>query len=218
MYQHTVSTIVAVARSRHLYISLAVFFAGAAANIAAQTYLNSYVNSGNALPSLPDAILDNLPAVDLSLLYDIACLIPIALTAIYLVHKREVERIPFVILMVGMFYIVRGVFTVLTPIGNPHMFGGSNQLLHGFARYELGVYPSGHTGNAFMLFLLVNSPAYRKLILACIAVIIVSLLLSHAHYSIDILSAILFAYAIRAFGSKHLAMFDLSARQTIKSY
>jgi membrane-associated phospholipid phosphatase len=206
----TVNSIITVAKSRYLYAGFLTVFTGVVLNIAAQTHLNNYVNSGNTLPALPDMILDNLPVIDLSLAYDIVCLLPIALMAIYLVHKRDFGRFPFILLMVGLFYIVRGVFVVLTPLGNPHMFGGSNPLFYGFAKYELGVFPSGHTGNVFMLFLLVNDSIYKKLILACLITVIITLLLSRAHYSIDILAAIFFAYAIRAFGIKHFSMFDLS--------
>jgi membrane-associated phospholipid phosphatase len=112
--------------------------------------------------------------------------------------------------MIGIFYIVRGVFIVLTPFGNPPLFIGSDPLFNGFSKYELGVYPSGHAGNVFMLFLLVNDSLYKKLILACLFIVIISLFLSHGHYSIDIFSGIFFAYAIKAYGMKHFWMFDLS--------
>ena len=89
------------------------------------------------------------------------------------------------------------------------MFNGSDPLFHGFANYELGVYPSGHAGNLFMILLLVNNRLYKWLIGLCLIVVIVALLLAHSHYSIDILSGIFFAYAIRAFGEKHFLRFDL---------
>ena len=47
-------------------------------------------------------------------------------------------------------------------------------------------------------------------ILICIlGIVIIALFLAHCHYSIDILSGIFFAYAIKAYGEKHFAMFDL---------
>ena len=63
--------------------------------------------------------------------------------------------------MIGIFYIVRGIFIVLTPFGNPPMFNGSYPLFHGFANYELGVYPSGHAGNVFLILLLVKDNALQ---------------------------------------------------------
>jgi membrane-associated phospholipid phosphatase len=113
--------------------------------------------------------------------------------------------------MIGLFYIVRGIFIVLTPFGNPPMFNGSDPLFHGFANYELGVYPSGHAGNVFLILLLVKDRSYKWIIGICLIIVICALFLAHGHYSIDILSGIFFSYAIRAYGEKHLAMFDLGS-------
>ena len=205
----TINSIIPVLKSKYLYIGFFTLAMGIGLNYASQIYLYNYVSEGKTLPMLSDMILDNLPVIDLSLVYDIVCLIPILLIVVYLIHKKEFNRFPFVLLMVGFFYIVRGIFVVLTPLGNPPMFEGSNPLFNGFAKYELGVYPSGHTGNVFMLFLLVNDSLYKKLILCCLSIVIVALLLSHGHYSIDIFSGIFFAYAIKSFGTKHCSMFKL---------
>lgn len=206
----SVTSLIQLFRSRYFYIGFFSVLAGIALNIASQTYLHNYMSEGKTLPMLSDLILDNLPVIDLSLVYDIVCLVPIFLMFIYIVHKKEYNRVPFILLMVGIFYLVRGVFIVLTPFGNPPMFGGSDPLFNGFSKYELGVYPSGHAGNLFMLFLLVNDSVYKKIILACLIIVIIALLLSHGHYSIDIFSGIFFSYAIRSYGIKHFRMFDLS--------
>jgi hypothetical protein len=205
-----ITSLIQLFRSKYLYIGFFSVLAGMALNIASQTYLHNYMSEGKTLPMLSDLILDNLPVMDLSLVYDIICLIPILLMFVYIVHKKEYNRVPFILLMIGIFYLVRGVFIVLTPFGNPPMFGGSDPLFNGFSKYELGVYPSGHAGNVFMLFLLVNDSIYKKIILTCLTIVIIALLLSHGHYSIDIFSGIFFAYAIKAYGMKHFYMFDLS--------
>ena len=158
---------------------------------------------------LSDLILDKLPVIDVSLIYDIVSLIPIILAIIYIIHKKDFNRIPFFLLMIGFFYIIRGIFIVLTPFGNPPMFNGSDPLFHGFSNYELGVYPSGHAGNVFLLLLLVKDRAYKWIIGICLIIVIMALFLAHGHYSIDILSGLFFSYAIRTFGERHLGMFDL---------
>jgi hypothetical protein len=196
-------------KSRYLYIGILSVIAGAGLNFASETYLHNYMSEGKTLPMLSDLILDNLPFFDVSLIYDIFCLIPIFLILIYFVHKKDYNRIPFFLLMCGLFYIVRGIFIVLTPFGNPPMFNGSDPLFNGFSKYELGVYPSGHAGNVFLLFLLVKNWSYKWLIFFCLIVVIIALFLARGHYSIDILSGLFFAYAIQSFGEKHLAMFDL---------
>jgi hypothetical protein len=203
------NSLIQVFKNRYLYIGLLSVLAGIGLNYASQAYLHNYMSEGKTLPMLSDLILDNLPVIDLSLIYDIFILISVFLILIYIVHKKDYNRIPFFLLLVGIFYIVRGVFIVLTPFGNPPMFNGSDPLFHGFANYELGVYPSGHAGLLFLLLILVKDKIYKWLILFCLVTVIIALFLTHCHYSIDILSGIFFAYAIRAYGEKHFAMFDL---------
>jgi hypothetical protein len=201
--------ILPVVKSRYLYLGLLSVIAGAGLNFASEAYLHNYMSEGKSLPMLSDLILDNLPFYNVALIYDIFCLVPILLVFIYFVHKKDYNRIPMFLLMSGIFYIVRAVFIVLTPFGNPPMFNGSDSLFHGFSYFELGVYPSGHTGNVFLMFLLVKDRTYKWLILACLIIVITSLFLARGHYSIDILSGLFFSYAIREFGEKHLSMFDL---------
>jgi hypothetical protein len=206
-------SLIPVFKSKYFYIGLLSVFTGIGLNIASQTYLHNYLSEGKTLPMLSDLILDNLPVIDVSLIYDIIALVPIILAIIYIPHKKDYNRVPFFLLMVGLFYIVRGIFIVLTPFGNPPLFNGSDPLFNGFSKYELGVYPSGHAGNVFLLLLLVKDRVYKWIIGICLIIVILALFLAHGHYSIDIFSGLFFAYAIRDFGEKHFAMFDLGARK-----
>ena len=204
--------LIPVFKDKHVYYSLFFIFAGIGLNNASQAYLHDYISQGKTLPILSDMILDKLPMIDVTLIYDIFAIIPIILAVVYIIHRKDYKRVPFIFLMVGIFYIVRGIFIVLTPFGNPPMFNGSYPLFHGFANYELGVYPSGHAGNVFLILLLVNDNMYKKLIGICLVVVIIALFLAHSHYSIDILSGLFFAYAIRCYGLKHFSKFDLGNR------
>ena len=209
-------SIVPVIKSKYFYYGILSVIAGAGLNYASEAYLHNYMSEGKTLPMLSDLILDHLPFYNISLIYDIFCLVPILLALIYFVHKKDYNRIPLFLLMTGIFYIVRGIFIVLTPFGNPPMFNGSDPLFHGFSNYELGVYPSGHTGNIFLLFLLVKDKGYKWLIFICLVVVIVALFLARGHYSIDILSGLFFSYAIREFGEKHFVMFDLGNKKELQ--
>ncbi len=204
-------SLIPIFKSGYFYIGLLSVLAGIGLNFASQAYLHNYISEGKTLPMLSDLILDNLPVVDVSLIYDIVSLIPIILAIIYIFHKKDYNRIPFFLLMIGLFYILRGIFIVLTPFGNPPMFNGSDPLFHGFANYELGVYPSGHAGNVFLLLLLIKTKGYKWIIGICLIIVIFALFLAHGHYSIDILSGLFFSYAIKSFGDKHLSMFDLGS-------
>jgi len=200
-------------KTRYLYIGFISVIAGILLNFASQAYLHNYISEGKTLPMLSDLILDNLPFIDVSLIYDIVALMPILLAIAYIFHRKDYNRIPLFLLMIGLFYIVRGIFIVLTPFGNPPMFTGSEPPFRGFANFELGVYPSGHAGNVFLLMLLVKDKVYKWIIGICLIIVIIALFLAHGHYSIDILSGLFFAYAIKSFGEKTLPGFDLGNRQ-----
>lgn len=202
---------ISLIKSKYLYLGFITLFAGLGLNAASQTYLHNYISEGKTLPMLSDLILDNLPVINVALIYDIVALIPIILAILFMFQKHNYNRIPFFLLMIGIFYIVRGIFIVLTPFGNPPMFNGSDPLFHGFANYELGVYPSGHAGIVFLILLLVKDKALRWVIGVCLIIVIVTLFLAHGHYSIDILSGIFFSYAIYSYGEKHFFMFDLGS-------
>lgn len=206
--------LIPVLKSRYFYLSLLIFIAGVAVNNASQAYLHYYISKGKTLPILSDLILDKLPFINVALIYDMFGIISIVLAGVYIVHRKDYNRLPFILLMIGIFYVVRGIFIVLTPFGNPPMFNGSYPLFHGFANYELGVYPSGHAGNVFLILLLVNDRVYKWLIGICLILVIFSLFLAHSHYSIDILSGLFFAYAIRSYGLKHFPMFELGTAVT----
>lgn len=203
------SAILRVIKSKYFYIGILAVVAGAGLNFASENYLHTYMSEGKTLPMLSDFILDHLPFYNVSLIYDIFCLVPIFLVLLYFVHKKDYDRIPMFLLLTGIFYIVRGIFIVLTPFGNPPMFNGSDPLFHGFSNFELGVYPSGHAGNVFLMFLLVRDKGYKWLIMICLTIVVTALFLARGHYSIDILSGLFFSYAIREFGEKHFWMFDL---------
>jgi hypothetical protein len=204
-----ITLLIPVLKNRYFYISLLALISGIGLNNASQAYLHDYISMGKTLPILSDLILDKLPFINVSILYDIFGITSILLAVIYIVHKKDYNRIPLIFLMIGIFYIVRGIFIVLTPFGNPPMFNGSYPLFHGFANYELGVYPSGHAGSLFLIMLLVNDKVYKWLIGICLVIVIITLFMAHSHYSIDILSGLFFAYAIRSYGQKHLSMFEL---------
>lgn len=207
-YNH-IQALLSVVQNKYFYYGLLSVFAGIGLNNASQAYLHYYISQGKSLPILTDMILDKLPVINISLIYDVFAIIPLILALVYIAHRRDYNRIPFILLMVGIFYVVRGIFIVLTPFGNPPMFNGSDPLFHGFANYELGVYPSGHAGNVFLILLLVRDRTYKWLIGICLIVVILALFLTHGHYSIDILSGLFFAYAIRSYGEKHFPRFDL---------
>jgi len=208
-FSEIASGLVQVIKSKYLYIAAGVFMAGVGLNLLSQIYLHNSMSRGAMFPTLSDLILDRVPVIDVAILYDLFCIILYAIVFIYIVHRKEYGKIPYILLLGGIFYIIRALFVVLTPMGNPANFNGSDPLFNGFMKYELGVYPSGHVGNSFLLLLIVSDKIYRYLMFACLLVIIAALIMTHCHYSIDILSGFIFSYAIKSFGDRNLSMFSL---------
>lgn len=203
-------------RDKWFYIGLAVLILGIQLNFYSQTYLHNYMIEGKTLPVLSDLILDNLPYWDVDYLYDIFSLLSGIIFVIYVIHKKQIRKVPYFLVLCGIFHLVRGVFIVLTPFGNPPMFDGTEGLFNGFSKYELGVYPSGHTGIAYMYFILAKNKTYRSLLLMCVLVIIAALFLSRGHYSIDVLSGVFFAFAIKAYSDKYLIQVFSGSEKIIK--
>ena len=208
-FSEFISSLIRVLKNKYLYIALATLIAGLSINIISQIYLYNNYNKGAIYPEMSDLILDKVPVIDVSIIYYLLVIIIFFAVVMYVIQRKEYGRIPYFLLLSGIFYIIRGIFVILTPLGNPPGFNGSDPLFNGFCAYEFGVYPSGHVGNTFLLLLLVNDKIYRYVMWLCMAGIIIALILSHCHYSIDIFSGFLFAYAIKAFGDKHLNMFIL---------
>jgi membrane-associated phospholipid phosphatase len=199
-----------VLTSRYFYIGVVVLAFGMLLNFASQTYLHNYMSEGKTLPMLSDLILDNIPYMNVGFYYDIGSLLSVFVALTYIVVKKQGRQFSYFLILMGIFYVVRGIFIVLTPFGNPPLFNGSGAPFNGFSRYELGVYPSGQVGNAVMFFLLARDRFFKWLLFAVVIFIIITLLLARGHYSVDIFSGWFFAYAIKSFGEKHLRYFDLS--------
>ncbi|MFO7868901.1 MAG: phosphatase PAP2-related protein [Bacteroidales bacterium] len=191
----------------YFYIGVGTLFIGIELNFFSQKYLLNYIENGQSLPVLSDLILDNIPLWDIDYMYDIFSLFSLFVFILFIIHKRKYDHIPYFLVLVGIFQIVRGFFIVLTPFGNPMGFDGTDGPFNGFTDIELGVYPSGHTGVAYLYFLLVKVQPYRYLLLVSALIIIFTLFVSRGHYTIDILSGIFFAYAIKCFGERHLLSF-----------
>jgi hypothetical protein len=190
-------------RSWRFYAGLAVLFAGIRLNFLSQSYLHAYISHGRTIPVLSDMILDNIPLWDVDYISDLVALLSSVIFVCFVIHRGRYRDVPLYLVLCGAFHLVRGVFIVLTPFGNPPMFDGTDGPFNGFSKYELGVYPSGHTGISWMYFVLATDRTYRVILLVCLLVIVATLFLSRAHYSIDVLSGIFFAYAIKVYGEKY---------------
>lgn len=187
----------ALFKNKYFLIGLIALVIGIIFNQISSMYLeNKY---GEALPVLNDLFLDNLPFFNIVWLYDLLAIFPILILIIY-VYKKEPKKIPYFLILFAISQLIRGFFIILTPFGSPN--SGLVGLFPGSA-FRAGVYPSGHTGTSFLAFLLTKG-IWEKILLALSIAIMITLILGRGHYSLDIFSAVIFAYAIYSFGEKYL--------------
>lgn len=154
---------------------------------------------GHAFPDRPlppDVLLGVLPFLPFAdYVADVAVLAAMAsLLAYWLRHDRE--AVPGALTVFAITYLLRSVFIVLTPLANPH-----GPEYYGIMGSQNGMWPSGHSANVLLCFLLVDvtrAPGLRRAVLVFAVTEWVFLLLSRGHFSIDIVGGILLAYFVWA--------------------
>lgn len=188
-----------ILKSKVFYYSLVIFILSIILNLGSSVYLYKY-SEENGLPVLHDIILDNLPYFNIGYIFDFFAVLTMILFAIYVIHYKKYDKIPFYLFSFSGLIILRSLFIILTPLGSPCPIY-SNHFLNSTI-FNYGMYPSGHTANTFLFFLL-SGGVYKYLILTCSIIVMTTLLLSRGHYSIDIFSGVIFAYTIYSLGRKH---------------
>ena len=111
--------------------------------------------------------------------------------------KKDINYIPYAIFLISVFHILRAGMIVLTPLGFPQDYQGF--LKSGKdSVFLFGAFPSGHLSIPYLIYLLTKS----KILLIFTFVVGFCLLISHAHYSIDLIGTLLVAYPIFMFAEK----------------
>jgi len=183
-------------RDKRFYIGLFVLaFGGVLTAITSNYVVNNF-----SPPVLQDLILANIYFLKVAWVYDILATLSIFALLLYLLNGK-LKQMPYFLVLIGILYTLRALFIVFTPLGNPGI--DNNALFIGPINLA-GLYFSGHTAFAFLSFLLVKTKAFKITFLTILFGIIFFLLLARGHYTIDILSGLIFAYAIYAFGQNNL--------------
>jgi membrane-associated phospholipid phosphatase len=165
-----------------------------------------YTNLGwhadqRTLPPGSDWLLERLPIVNLLPVLSWGWLgLHLYAGAVAILYYPR--RMPFLLFLLGMFIGIRSVFVFLSPIGAPAQMLDMSQLDYLFSRI-MGTYTftnefvfSGHTGIPFLFFLFFETRLQKSIFLAGSLVMAVSVLLTHNHYTVDVLGAYLMGYAI----------------------
>jgi len=148
-------------------------------------------------PVVPDLLFDLLPYVPwLQYAFDTivaACIIGM----LYYAFKVDPRRSGYYFFTVGIGYLARGILQALTPLGQPT--GNDETMGIGLLLniYQHGMFPSGHTYLTAVIFFLIErtqTPRLKTAVGILVVAEMVCLLLSHAHYSIDLVGGLMVAY------------------------
>jgi membrane-associated phospholipid phosphatase len=191
------TNIISLIKDKHFILALMLLIISYLGTFLSSLYLMN--NFGDKLPILNDLFLDVLPYIRIAILYDLLILLSYLFLIISSI-KNDIKLIPYFIFMIAFSHIIRSIFIILTPFGNPNGadIGIFNSLSHLF-----GVYPSGHTINAFLAYKF-SRDYYKKINLVLMILLILTLLLGRGHYSLDIFSGLIFGYAIYHFGEHNI--------------
>jgi hypothetical protein len=146
--------------------------------------------------SVTDLILSNIPVFDVDSLFVYGTFLFIAIIVfICIAHPK---RIPFTLLSIALFWLIRSGFTTLTHIApfDTHMgvnFGAT--ITKTFFGGDL--FFSGHAGAPFLLALIYwREKLFRNVFLTWSVFFSIIVLLGHLHYSIDVAAAYFITYTI----------------------
>lgn len=167
--------------------------------LAASLYANSYANyysSIKASNSVTDLLLDNIPAMDVSIVFSQgAVLFVLVLIGIGLF---EPKYIPFGLKSIALFILIRSGFMVLTHLAPPPSatFIDPTDFIQKVSAGN-DLFFSAHTGMPFLMaivFWKIRGLRYFFLLSTLIGGS--SVILGHLHYSIDVFSALFISFGI----------------------
>ncbi len=134
---------------------------------------------------------------------DAALLIANIVFAVYVLGKRLYEDIPFFIGSIAIFEIFRAAILPLTPLPTP--IESRNFGLFGSVLLTGGTFPSGHAGQAFLLFFLARwrdrKSKYAMLAIAMLESF--AMIAGRGHYTIDVVASFFIVFFISTVARKY---------------
>lgn len=177
---------------RRLSFSLMCFAVAATVNFLAGRYA-----TGQASAPVTDIILSNVPVMDVDGLFVYGTVTLIVF--IVWVLLRDVQRAPYVLNALAVFFFIRAGFVAVTHIGPfPDRIAlDAGEYIANYLWGGADLFFSGHTGSPFLLALIFwREPWFRYTFLGWSAFFAVVVLVGHLHYTNDVLAALFITYSI----------------------
>lgn len=157
-------------------------------------YAGTYATQSASNP-VTDIILSNTRAYDLDGMFVYGSIIFFFFIVFVCLYKPE--KIPFTAKSLALFIVIRSIFITLTHLGPfPTQVPVNSDIL---SKLTFGgdLFFSGHTGMPFLLALIFWEDKWTRYVFIAFSLMFaVVVLLSHMHYSIDVLSAFFITYTI----------------------
>ena len=174
---------------------VSLFIAGIAAllsSFAVNNKVSTYVDHVQG-QAVGDLLLDNIPIYDLNFIFFWAVLIFWVGNIIYrLIFPKE---FPFILVSLSLFVLVRCFFISLTHIGPPETLLVVPDELSYYS-FDADMFFSGHVGAPFFYALLTSVKNVKWIAIIYSIIMVVIVLMSHGHYSIDIFASFFIAHSL----------------------
>ena len=174
---------------------IALFLLGIGALLSALAINNkvsTYVDHVHG-PSVGDLILDNIPIYDLNFLFFWVVLIFWVSNIVYrIIFPKEFS---FILVSMSLFVVVRSFFIALTHLGPPENLLVTPDELSYYS-FNADMFFSGHVGAPFFYALLTGIKSVKWIAIIYSIAMVIIVLMSHGHYSIDIFASFLIAHSL----------------------
>jgi hypothetical protein len=185
-------------REHKWLILLSIFFFIVA--IILNQLASNYSAKKNALP-VSDLILDNLPSVNLGMLF-VWGFLAVVLVLLFYPLFFKIKKFHIAVSQFSLLVIIRSFFITLTHLGLP---------IDSIRYYPTGIYNwfifqndlffSGHVAIAFLGFLLYRKEKVGIFFFIATIVMAFTVLFMHVHYSIDVFAAFFITYGTYKIGN-----------------
>lgn len=182
---------------RSLYLAILLLTLSLLIQIGAGRYSARSAVSANFVR---DLFLDNLPVVDLDFVIVGGAMLFWIAAIVFLIFRPR--YLLFGLKAIALFVIFRAFFISLTHIGvyPTQIVFDANEIgynLYKLITFQGNLFFSGHTGFPYLMALIFwNEKWWRRAFLLATLFFAASVLLAHAHYSIDVFSAPFIVYGI----------------------